>query len=179
MSLVHEHNRSMNAHNAAKRARMAASHMPQQPQFPGACTTMLVSVSHPLVLQYLASQLLEMHNLCRQPQWQTGTQELRCSAAGGQEGRRTAYVSNCRMVKTRAALVLTGSLRVLCMPSRRCNWQHGSRPYRTARRNAGDPRGHAGAAGAPGPHDPAAAAGGPPAAAAGLVSAYAHLRGTA
>jgi hypothetical protein len=67
MSLVHEHNRSMNAHNAAKRARMAASHMPQQPQFPGACTTVLVSGWHPLVLQCLALQLVEMHNFCRQP----------------------------------------------------------------------------------------------------------------
>ena len=35
MSLVHEHNRSMNAHHAAKRARVAAGHMPMQPQFSG------------------------------------------------------------------------------------------------------------------------------------------------
>ena len=36
MSLVHEHNRSMNAHHAAKRARIAAGHTAQQPQFSGA-----------------------------------------------------------------------------------------------------------------------------------------------
>ena len=35
MSLVHEHNRSMNAHHAAKRARIAAGHTAQQPQFSG------------------------------------------------------------------------------------------------------------------------------------------------
>ena len=35
MSLVHEHNRSMNAHHAAKRARIAAGHTPPQPQFSG------------------------------------------------------------------------------------------------------------------------------------------------
>lgn len=37
MSLVHEHNRSMNAHHAAKRARIAAGHVAPQPQFAGAC----------------------------------------------------------------------------------------------------------------------------------------------
>ena len=35
MSLVHEHNRSMNAHHAAKRARIAAGHAAPQPQFSG------------------------------------------------------------------------------------------------------------------------------------------------
>ncbi len=53
MSLVHEHNRSMNAHNAAKRARIAANHLPQQPQFPGACTTLRRSQWYSCMFQAL------------------------------------------------------------------------------------------------------------------------------
>ena len=171
ISLVHEHNRTMNAHHAAKRARLSSAPTAPQPQLAGAPHLPLPCLSH----------LLCMHT-------KQGLAALR-KAVGAQvhAGPRRHSALNHHagwlldLWDPGTVWELCGGLMCAlcrCQPPmlvcREC-WrrQHGYADW-AARRDASHPRGLAGAAGPPRPNDRPAAAGRPPARAAPCLRLDGH-----